>query len=543
MSTFTTNRDRSRGLLFEQSTAVVPPDPNRTDITCFVGFVNRRPDVPVMASIQRWLYERQWACTDNPLETDPDCSHTPYHREPIESLLDVPVPIDRWEVFDLLFDWDRRDAVSGQSTGGTYLGAAVRSFFSQGGRKCYVVRVGDAWPFDTPRSTREAEIEKLLPGYPRTVSGSPVDPRSWHGVGHLFGLPDVAMLSMPDLVSIFAADAPPLSIPRYTRSFPERFVECGSYEPSSPDDRPPTPSFAAPRCDDDGYQQWASAISMVASMIAYHQREVQLIASLPIPAPGAQASHNLIEYLNGDHEDSWLSRQLNDNTGLSSAFVQLVYPWVRSPGSTGLPEQLESPDAVLAGILANHALTRGSFRSAANLSVGDVYGLDPLLSQQAIEQISATDEHGLSLPERVTLLGPTPSGLRVLSDVTTSLDRRYRFASVNRLMASVLRAARRLGESITFEPSGPEIWHTLRSNLESLMRGLFEAGALRGKSADSAFSVRCDRTTMSQNDIDQGRVIASIQFDAAVPIDTIRVLLTISEGGRDVRIAPEKEAS
>ena len=34
---------------------------------------------------------------------------------------------------------------------------------------------------------------------------------------------------------------------------------------------------------------------------------------------------------------------------------------------------------------------------------------------------------------------------------------------------------------------------------------------------------------MTQNDIDSGRVIAMVQFNAAAPIDTITVVLTVTD--------------
>jgi hypothetical protein len=37
---------------------------------------------------------------------------------------------------------------------------------------------------------------------------------------------------------------------------------------------------------------------------------------------------------------------------------------------------------------------------------------------------------------------------------------------------------------------------------------------------------------MSQNDLDQGRVIAYVQFDAAAPIERITVALAMDEGGQ-----------
>ena len=37
---------------------------------------------------------------------------------------------------------------------------------------------------------------------------------------------------------------------------------------------------------------------------------------------------------------------------------------------------------------------------------------------------------------------------------------------------------------------------------------------------------------MSQNDIDQGRVIVTVQFQAAMPIERITVVLGLHEGGQ-----------
>ena len=37
---------------------------------------------------------------------------------------------------------------------------------------------------------------------------------------------------------------------------------------------------------------------------------------------------------------------------------------------------------------------------------------------------------------------------------------------------------------------------------------------------------------MSQNDIDNGRVIAYVQFEAAAPIERITVVLAMDEGGQ-----------
>lgn len=510
------------GLVFQNQLPVTASDPNRADIACFVGFVGRRK-TPLPAIAKRFLEEQGWTAP-------------PYERssQAVENLLDLPIPIESWEIFDQIFAWDQREYSQGL-LGATYLGAAVRSFFAQGGRKCYVVRVGDPWVSTTQRSTRLARIAQLLPGYPNRLTVSAVDRNSWSGIGHLFGLPDVSFLCLPDLADAVGIVPQKLEIKPPDLALPtEQFVEC-----SEPEALPPPDSavrfWKAPRCDALGYEQWAQALRLIVELVNTRTattpplREIQLVAALPIPEIGTEAEQNLLKVLN--------------NQKLASTFLQLVYPWAKTPGSINLPQQLESPDAVLTGILARNALMRGTFRSAANLHLADLQDIYPIVSSVQMRQPYPdpdTKATSHTLLERVSLLGFTPSGLRLLSDVTTSLSESYRPASVNRLVAIIIRAARRLGEEIAFEASGEVLWAKMRETLANLLLILFQIGALRGNSQAEAFQVRCDRRTMTQDDIDNGRVIVQIQFQAAVPIERITIVLAMNEGGQVSLISPPK---
>ena len=526
------------GLVFEVEPPLILPVPNRADVACFIGLVARR-DTDLPEALHKWLITQGW------LQSPAD------NREPAwPDLEDLPVPLESWEMFDRLFAWDRRPCQptdtpsSAEPWSHTYLGAAVRSFFAQGGRRCYVVRVGDPLPLNAPREQRRARLAKLLPGYPQRLSATPLHRDSWRGIGLLFGLPDVSYVGLPDLPDLVACPIPLLS--KTTQpSQSEQFVECTQAQSVPTDQRALVQQ--EPRCDLGGYAVWASALALVANMLRRLQREVQLVAALPLPLPESDGAIALQDYLAllvegepGDADSATgepvfvppLAYGVGDHPqGLASAFVQLVYPWVGTPGSLRLPGQLESPEGVLIGLLARNALTRGSFRSAAGLPLADVNRLEPTLTRAQL-----FTPHGQARPhtllERVSLLGPTPAGLRLLSDVTTSLNASYRPASVNRLVTAIVRAARSLGEAVSFEPAAESLWNRLKSDLDALLLGLWQAGALAGASPGQAFSVRCDRSTTRQADLDNGRVIAEVQFTAAVPIEQIHVVLALSQGGQ-----------
>ncbi len=483
-----------------------------------------RPDE--LAHINRFLLEEAY-----PFEIARDERGAPSLYE----LLDVPVPIESWEVFDRLFAWEERVVDRRGERIATYLGAAVRSFFAQGGRKCYVVRVGDPWVRSASRRSRLRQIEKLIPGYPISFDASPVERETWRGAAHLFGLPDVSFLCLPDLPDAVGLDPEPLPEPEPLPAADEQFVECSDEEPLA-EKESAARLLTAPRCDADGYAAWARALNLCADTIYRKQREVQLVASIPIPQAGTVMERDLLDSLVDGGRGPLAQGLGQSRLALASAFVQLVYPWARTPGSDDLPEQLESPDALLVGTLARNALTRGAFRSAANQHLADVYDVAPALNREQMWRVREVNSRGRitrrALAERVSLLGQTPGGWRLLSDATTSLDEAYRQASVNRLVSTIVRAARRVGEDIVFESSGEHLWGRLREGLNTLLAGLLRAGALRGATPEDAFYVRCDRSTMSQNDIDGGRVVAQVGFDASIPVERITVVLAMDDGGR-----------
>jgi len=82
-----------------------------------------------------------------------------------------------------------------------------------------------------------------------------------------------------------------------------------------------------------------------------------------------------------------------------------------------------------------------------------------------------------------------------------------------------------------FENNGELLWRQLRDALAGFLTGIWAQGALAGASAEEAFEVRCDRSTMTQNDLDSGRIVARITFRAAMPIVHLTVLLSLTGGG------------
>jgi hypothetical protein len=527
-------------ILFETQRPLAQVDAGRADVACFVGLARLIAGAELPPAVQDWLALQGWV--DGPF------------ARPMDKITDIPIPIENYPAFTALFD----AGGSALSMGTDFVAAAVRSFFAQGGRRCYVVRMGDPVNPSDADDAKAATLQYLLPGDTYGVD----DQRGWHGAGHLAGLPDVSFLAMPDLPALTAsAQTGTVGQTPSAPAGPEQFVECSNEDLT--DTLPLTYAGAAPRLTPGDYAKWANAVQTVLEYLSDGSlREMLLVAAFPMPLDTdvTAASEDPTNSLTQDIHDVILKQmqeppsgpdnngEIGLDIGISSAFLQLAYPWLRTTGSSVLLEGLEPPDGVLTGMLARNALTRGTFNSATKIRPAEVFDVSPVLPEQETK-VSATplvwgNNSSKPLVERISLLGPTPGGLALLSDVTAFAGESYRPGRIHRLVAVILRTARTPGEQIVFASNGPALWARVQTSLVQLMTKLWQLNALDGDTISDAFSVRCDRSTMTQNDLDNGRLVALVSFNAASTIEVIRVTLALETSGTSSQnVASLAEAS
>lgn len=456
-----------------------------------------------------------------------------------DDLRHKPVVVESFAAFARLFDWENR-ADTGRST---WMGAAVRSFFAQGGARCFIVRAGDVGAF-APSPAPEAlalaanvQLERLRALIP-SHAGGPVSSSSrqedWRGIEVLRGLEEAALVCLPDLPELVSdATLAPAGL-QPLPPVPEEFVECSTVlVPSVESSRILSTS---PACREEGYRLWFRAANAAARFVKENRRDVQLILAVPLPAEGSAAGGNLIRRL----EEPGLAASLDETEGIATAFLQLAFPWLGTDGSAALPGELEPPDGVLAGVVARTVASVGAHRSLGRQPLHRVNRFFPPLTARDTQLLTARGD-APALIHRVSLLGQSPNGASLLSDVTTSLDVAHRPASVGRLTAAILRTARRLGEEVVFDTSGAALWRKIETRLTTLLSQFYRAGALQGESPEQAFSVRCDETTMTPNDHDNGRVVAEVKFAPAHPVGLITVTLSLRAGSASAEATEERD--
>jgi phage tail sheath protein FI len=72
-----------------------------------------------------------------------------------------------------------------------------------------------------------------------------------------------------------------------------------------------------------------------------------------------------------------------------------------------------------------------------------------------------------------------------------------------------------------FEPNDEPLWAQIRQSVTGFLTTQWRIGALQGTTAAEAFFVVCDRTTMSQDDIDNGRLICQVGIAPVKPAEFV----------------------
>jgi len=89
-------------------------------------------------------------------------------------------------------------------------------------------------------------------------------------------------------------------------------------------------------------------------------------------------------------------------------------------------------------------------------------------------------------------------------------DPEWKYVDVRRYRLYLERSIYQRMQWVVFEPNGEELWRRVRCGVEQFLLTEYRKGVLVGRKPEQAFFVRCDRSTMTQNDLDNGRLIVLV---------------------------------
>jgi phage tail sheath protein FI len=185
-----------------------------------------------------------------------------------------------------------------------------------------------------------------------------------------------------------------------------------------------------------------------------------------------------------------------------SSHAALYYPWVRTLDPATNTDILLPPSGFVAGIYARNDINRAVYKAPANEVVTLALGFEHTLNQAHQEVLN---------PEGINCFRYFEGrGNRLWGARTVSSDPEWKYVNLRRYFAYLERSIDRSSQFAVFEPNGEALWANIRRMVEDFLFSEWQSGALLGDKPEKAFFVRCDRSTMNQNDLDNGRLVCLI---------------------------------
>jgi phage tail sheath protein FI len=161
-------------------------------------------------------------------------------------------------------------------------------------------------------------------------------------------------------------------------------------------------------------------------------------------------------------------------------------------------------------------------RSDANFGVIKAPANEVVLSAIDFETRINKAQQELLNPEGVNCLRYFPgAGFLVWGARTISDDPEWKYLSIRRYFDYLEKSIDEGTQWVVFEVNGPALWAAVRHSVEGFLLGEWKSGALLGSKPEQAYFVTCDATTMTQDDLDNGRLICLIGVAAAKPAEFV----------------------
>jgi phage tail sheath protein FI len=223
-----------------------------------------------------------------------------------------------------------------------------------------------------------------------------------------------------------------------------------------------------------------------------------------------------------------IKAQKNDVVS-DKGYGALYYPWIKVAIETEenskikLIQDFTPPSGYIAGIYARSDNERGVHKAPANEIVRNVLDLKRPITK---------GEQDILNPLNINCIRAFPGrGIRVWGARTISSDQLWKYVNVRRLFLYLEESIEEGTQWVVFEPNDERLWARVKQTITQFLTRVWKDGALMGKIPEEAFFVKCDRTTMTQDDIDNGRLICLIGVAPVKPAEFVIFRIAQWQGG------------
>ena len=209
---------------------------------------------------------------------------------------------------------------------------------------------------------------------------------------------------------------------------------------------------------------------------------------------------------------------------IDSTYAAMYHPWIQVFDRSSNKAGFIPPSGAVMGVYSRTDINRGVHKAPANETVF-CSGL----------QVNYTkDEQDILNPEGVNLIRAMPGqGIRIWGARTASSNSAFKYVNVRRLFIFVEESIKANTNWVVFEPNDATLWQRVELTISGFLDGLWRNGMLGGDSPASSYFVEIGQSTMTRDDIMNGRLICNIGIAPSRPAEFVifRVTQFTAEAG------------
>ncbi|MBQ1880237.1 MAG: phage tail sheath family protein [Lachnospiraceae bacterium] len=209
---------------------------------------------------------------------------------------------------------------------------------------------------------------------------------------------------------------------------------------------------------------------------------------------------------------------------IDSTYAAMYHPWIEVFDRSSNKSDYIPPSGAVMGIYSRTDQTRGVHKAPAN----------EVVFCTGLKTNYTKDEQDMLNPEGINLIRALPGqGIRVWGARTASSNNAFKYVNVRRLFIYVEESIKANTNWVVFEPNDATLWHRVELSITGFLDGLWRNRMLAGDSPATSYFVEIGPSTMSKDDITNGRLICNIGIAPSRPAEFVifRVTQFTAEAG------------
>ena len=197
---------------------------------------------------------------------------------------------------------------------------------------------------------------------------------------------------------------------------------------------------------------------------------------------------------------------------IDSTYAAMYHPWIQVLDRSTDKPGFVPPSGAVMGVYSRSDIARGVHKAPAN---------EPVFAT-GLSVTYTKNEQDMLNPEGINLIRAIPGqGIRIWGARTASSNAAFKYVNVRRLFIYIEESIKANTNWVVFEPNDASLWGRINMSVSSFLDTCFRAGMFAGDSPESSYFVEIGPSTMTRDDIDNGRLICNIGIAPSKPAEFV----------------------